>query len=85
MAHSKKHAWLEDLEDDDEGQQHQLQREWDSRREEFYNTGYREGLEVGKQQAVQDGFNAGGDMPKDILCSAPLVFCNTGSLSLQLT
>lgn len=36
-----------------------LQREWESRRAEFHTSGYREGLEEGKQQAVQDGFNKG--------------------------
>ena len=42
--------------DDDAGQ---LQREWDSRREEFWNQGYREGVDAGKQETAQAGFDEG--------------------------
>lgn len=36
-----------------------LDREWKARREEHFSGGYREGLEAGKQQTVQAGFNEG--------------------------
>lgn len=39
--------------------QQSLEREWQSRREEHYSSGYREGLEAGKHEAVQEGFDAG--------------------------
>lgn len=37
----------------------QLEREWQSRREGHYNAGFLEGLEVGKQESVQAGFDSG--------------------------
>lgn len=37
----------------------ELNREWRARREEFYNSGYREGLEAGKHETVQEGFDEG--------------------------
>ena len=37
----------------------ELDREWRSRREEFWNSGYREGLEAGKHDTVQEGFDEG--------------------------
>jgi hypothetical protein len=58
MQPDKRQSWvdLEGSDDDAAG----LQREWGARREEFWNSGYREGLEAGKQKTVQTGFNAGG-------------------------
>lgn len=37
----------------------ELDREWHSRREEFWNTGYREGFDEGKLETVQEGFDKG--------------------------
>ncbi len=37
----------------------ELEREWRARREEFWNSGYREGLEAGKHDTVQEGFDEG--------------------------
>jgi hypothetical protein len=37
----------------------ELNREWRARREEFWNSGYREGLEAGKHDTVQGGFDEG--------------------------
>ena len=37
-----------------------LDREWRARREEHWSSGYREGLEAGKHETVQQGFNEGG-------------------------
>jgi len=37
----------------------ELDREWRARREEFWNSGYREGLEAGKHDTVQEGFDEG--------------------------
>jgi hypothetical protein len=50
--------------DEDDGvlqgpDQEHLEREWRARREEHYSSGYREGLEAGKQEAVQAGFHQG--------------------------
>lgn len=38
----------------------QLDREWAARREQHWNRGYLEGVEAGKQETVQAGFNEGG-------------------------
>jgi hypothetical protein len=38
----------------------ELDREWHARREEFWNSGYREGIEAGKHDTVQEGFDSGG-------------------------
>ena len=46
-------------EDDDGHSNAELQREWESRRQEHYNTGYREGIEAGKHDTVQEGFDQG--------------------------
>jgi hypothetical protein len=37
----------------------ELEREWNARREEFWNPGYREGIEAGKHETVQEGFDEG--------------------------
>jgi len=37
----------------------ELEREWQARREEFYNSGYRQGLDVGEHERVQEGFDSG--------------------------
>ena len=37
----------------------ELDREWQARKQEFWNSGYREGLEAGKHDTVQEGFDAG--------------------------
>lgn len=37
----------------------QLDREWEARKQQFYNAGFREGLEEGKEVTLQQGFNAG--------------------------
>lgn len=37
----------------------ELEREWKARRDEFWNAGYREGIEAGKHETVQEGFNEG--------------------------
>lgn len=37
-----------------------LDREWRARREEHWSSGYREGVEAGKHETVQQGFNEGG-------------------------
>lgn len=39
--------------------QGELDREWAARREEHFSSGYREGLEAGKHETVQEGFNEG--------------------------
>lgn len=36
-----------------------LDREWRSRQEKFKNEGYREGLDTGKEESVQEGFDNG--------------------------
>jgi flagellar biosynthesis/type III secretory pathway protein FliH len=36
-----------------------LKREWESREVNFWNSGYREGMEEGKKETFQEGFNAG--------------------------
>jgi len=41
----------------------ELEREWQARREEFWNSGYREGLEAGKHETVQEGFDSGEAIP----------------------
>lgn len=38
-----------------------LQREWTARRGEHWSSGYREGVEAGKHETVQEGFNQGED------------------------
>ncbi|KAL0024404.1 hypothetical protein WJX79_010910 [Trebouxia sp. C0005] len=40
-------------------QQGELAREWNVRREQHYNSGYREGLDAGKEQTLQQGFDTG--------------------------
>ncbi|DBA80550.1 hypothetical protein WJX77_009478 [Trebouxia sp. C0004] len=40
-------------------QQGELAREWAVRREQHYNSGYREGLDAGKEQTIQQGFDSG--------------------------
>ncbi|KAI3438103.1 hypothetical protein D9Q98_000545 [Chlorella vulgaris] len=55
---------LDDVWGDDEGAEQggasdQLDREWQARREEHFSSGYREGLEAGKQETVQEGFDQG--------------------------
>ena len=52
-------VWGEEQEDHAVGGPGELHREWQARREEHYNSGYREGLEAGKHEAVQEGFNQG--------------------------
>lgn len=37
----------------------ELDREWQARRSEFWNSGYREGIEAGKSETIQQGFNEG--------------------------
>lgn len=49
----------DDVWGDDHDQHHDLERESNARREIHYNTGYREGLEEGQQQTIQQGFDAG--------------------------
>ena len=57
----------DDIWGDDDGDDHEiphsnaeeLDREWRARREEFWNSGYREGLEAGKHDTVQEGFDEG--------------------------
>ncbi|XP_055961748.1 uncharacterized protein LOC126682575 [Mercurialis annua] len=36
-----------------------LDREWERRRDQFYNVGYRDGLSAGKESIAQEGFNIG--------------------------
>ncbi|KAK9813239.1 hypothetical protein WJX72_011283 [[Myrmecia] bisecta] len=45
--------------DDDERRKQELDREWNSRREQFWNSGYRDGLDAGKEATIQQGFDAG--------------------------
>lgn len=40
-------------------QRDELAREWDLRREQHYNSGYREGLDQGKEETLQQGFDSG--------------------------
>jgi len=49
------------LEDDgSDGQEHQFgHQEWDKLEENFINAGYREGITAGKEEALQEGFDAG--------------------------
>lgn len=49
----------------DVGQQ-SLEREWQARREEHTSSGYRQGLEAGKHETVQEGFDAGKAAGKDV-------------------
>ncbi|KAH7622270.1 hypothetical protein NADE_004857 [Nannochloris sp. 'desiccata'] len=57
----------DDIWDDDDVVDHEilhsnaeeLDREWRARREEYWNSGYREGLEAGKHDTVQEGFDEG--------------------------
>ena len=58
--HGKSKPLWDDLEGSDDDDGSGLRQEWGARREEFFNTGYREGMEAGKEEAVQQGFNAGG-------------------------
>ncbi|GAB4827625.1 hypothetical protein Ancab_034509 [Ancistrocladus abbreviatus] len=37
----------------------ELDREWQKRREEFYNSGYRDGITAGQNASAQEGFNKG--------------------------
>lgn len=46
-------------EGEDAGSPRQLDREWAARREQHWNRGYLEGVEAGKQETVQAGFNEG--------------------------
>lgn len=62
-------VWDDDGHADDGGQE-LLDREWRARREEHYNSGYREGLEAGKHEAVQGGFDEGAALRCAELCSA---------------
>jgi len=48
-----------------------LEREWQARRDEHFNSGYREGLEAGKHETVQEGFNQGAALLARLL-HAPL-------------
>eukprot|EP00879_Flechtneria_rotunda_P010903 GHRR01011394.1.p1 GENE.GHRR01011394.1~~GHRR01011394.1.p1 ORF type:complete len:279 (+),score=102.95 GHRR01011394.1:121-837(+) len=41
------------------GARQQLDREWQTRHQQFHNAGYREGLDQGKETTLQQGFNAG--------------------------
>lgn len=52
-------SWEEDLEGCDICDKEHLEREWKLRREGHRNAGYREGLEAGKKETVQAGFDAG--------------------------
>lgn len=45
--------------DDEGGEQGELVREWELRREQHYNGGYREGLDQGKEKTIQQGFDSG--------------------------
>lgn len=51
-------AWGSD-DGEKEGDRHQLDREWETRRKEFHTLGFREGMDAGKQEAVQGGFDQG--------------------------
>ena len=55
--------WGDDGDDDSgrhqENASAELDREWRARREEFWNSGYREGVEAGKHDTVQAGFDQG--------------------------
>ena len=50
--------WQDDGDEGPDGRQ-ALDREWAARREEHFSSGYREGLEAGKHETVQEGFNEG--------------------------
>lgn len=45
--------------DSDTPEQAALDREWETRHQQFYNSGYRDGLDEGKELTLQHGFNAG--------------------------
>ena len=53
------HASDDELWGEEEHDRGHLQREWATRRSEFWNSGYRDGIEAGKQETVQEGFNEG--------------------------
>lgn len=61
--------------DDEEGGDDELDREWRARREEHWSSGYREGVEVGKHEAVQAGFDEGESLGQPASCSGPA--CNS--------
>ncbi|KAK9831717.1 hypothetical protein WJX74_006852 [Apatococcus lobatus] len=46
-------------EEDKETNKLELDREWQTRREQHFNSGYREGKDAGKQEVVQQAFNKG--------------------------
>jgi flagellar biosynthesis/type III secretory pathway protein FliH len=47
----------------------ELSSEWQSRQATFSNVGYRDGLEEGKQEAVQEGFDAGKCCARWAVCT----------------
>lgn len=47
------------IEDQSPCHRDELAREWDLRREQHYNSGYREGLDQGKEETLQQGFDSG--------------------------
>lgn len=53
-------VWEDDTEyNETGGHRNELEREWYARREEFRNAGYREGVEAGKHETIQEGFDQG--------------------------
>eukprot|EP00878_Enallax_costatus_P017661 GHUV01018555.1.p1 GENE.GHUV01018555.1~~GHUV01018555.1.p1 ORF type:complete len:154 (+),score=52.50 GHUV01018555.1:162-623(+) len=52
-------VWGDDSDDGASAERSQLDREWEARHQHFYNTGYREGLDEGKELTLQLGFNFG--------------------------
>ena len=59
MASSDDDVWGDGEEAAGEGGREAMDREWQARREEHYSSGYREGVEAGKHDTVQEGFNQG--------------------------
>jgi hypothetical protein len=49
----------EEEEDKEEEEEEELNRESEQRRERYYNTGYRDGIDIGRTETVQKGFNRG--------------------------
>ena len=73
MATSDDDVWGGDGEEEGpgEGGREAMDREWQARREEHYSSGYREGLEAGKHDTVQEGFNQGAPCPLHAVCVVP--------------
>eukprot|EP00959_Pyramimonas_sp_CCMP1952_P424166 8884517-Pyramimonas_sp.AAC.1 len=51
--------WGSDTEGGDSGHAVEMRREWEAREVNFWNSGYRDGHDIGKKETFQKGFNEG--------------------------